>query len=70
MPGETFRFKGLDIWAYWGGNHTIYVAERHVLDEQVVRHEMLHELIGHPGHPKDLFITKCNLCVGQRCGDG
>jgi hypothetical protein len=68
MPGETFLIRGQHSWGYWY-DHTIWVSEHHVMDEQVVRHEMLHELIGHPGHPKDLFITKCNLCVGQRCGD-
>lgn len=71
MPGETFGIAGQQVWGYWSrSSNTVYLASHHLLDEQVVRHEMLHSLIGHPGHPKDLFITKCNVCQWQRCGDG
>jgi hypothetical protein len=31
------------------------------MDEMVVRHEMLHELIGKPGHPNPPFGQGCPL---------
>jgi hypothetical protein len=34
-----------DIW-----NDNVYLDRRHAMDRGVVKHEMLHQLIGKPGH--------------------
>lgn len=53
-----------DIWfaAYWNQpDNSITFLQRYVHDERTIKHEMLHSLIGHSGHPDSLFITKCNV---------
>ncbi len=39
----------------------IVLAGNFANDELVVRHEMLHALIGKDGHPASLFISACHL---------
>jgi hypothetical protein len=45
----------------WNDDHSIFVASAWVDNELVVRHEMLHDLIGHPGHPDPPFGSPCPL---------
>lgn len=35
----------------WEPSHRIYLAQAWILSELVVRHEMLHALLGRAGHP-------------------
>lgn len=59
-PGGTFLAPGgVEVYGFWTENHHIFIAETLKLNPSIVRHEMLHDLIGHPGHPSDLFIVKC-----------
>lgn len=45
----------------WEPPDRIYVASDFVDHEMVVRHEMLHALIGEPGHPDPPFRRGCAL---------
>jgi hypothetical protein len=49
------------IWAYQDGQSTITIAGEYVQHELVVRHEMLHELLGREGHPDEYFVARCGL---------
>ena len=44
----------------WSDHH-IFLASEWSMDEMVVRHEMLHDLIGRPGHPTPPFGRGCPL---------
>jgi len=41
----------------------IVLADSHALDGPLVRHEMLHALLGVGGHPRDAFLVACNDIV-------
>jgi hypothetical protein len=45
----------------WNDNHHIYIASAYQRNELVVRHEMLHDLLGRPGHPNPPFGQGCPL---------
>jgi len=45
----------IGLWVY---RHDVYLADGY-MDESTVRHEMLHDLIGHPGHGP--LFTTCGL---------
>ncbi len=55
VPGNEFECPSGICVARWTDAHEIYVAEAFVLDELVLRHEMLHDLIGQAGHPDPPF---------------
>jgi hypothetical protein len=65
VPGvatfETEAGPKVGLWVRRGGQHYIVVAGDYADHEMVVRHEMLHSLIGASGHPAGLFSDKCNL---------
>src|SRR6476661_4990844 len=44
------------------GNRVV-LADSHRLDGPLVRHEMLHALLGVGGHPRDAFLVACNDIV-------
>jgi len=46
---------------HWRKDHHIFLAGDWATDEMVVRHEMLHDLIGLPGHPAPPFGKGCPL---------
>lgn len=51
---------GRAIPAYWSsGTNRIVVAGYSVFEGGAVRHEMLHSLIGKPGHPRQQFLANC-----------
>jgi hypothetical protein len=51
---------GRAIPAYWSsGTNRIVVAGYALFDAGAVRHEMLHSLIGKPGHPRQQFVENC-----------
>lgn len=61
VPGTEFDCpSGKCVGRWEPGNH-IYIAESHSQDEMVVRHEMLHALIGEAGHPDPPFGRGCGL---------
>ena len=54
---------GSDVQGYWWADkNRIVIAGREVLGGQLVRHEMLHALVG-AGHSHDYFIDKCGGVV-------
>jgi hypothetical protein len=55
VPGSEFACPSGMCVARWTDDHRIYVAEEFMRNEMVLRHEMLHDLIGHPGHPDPPF---------------
>ncbi|MBX6331057.1 MAG: hypothetical protein IRY91_04335, partial [Gemmatimonadaceae bacterium] len=65
IPGVSdFKVGGESYNGYWwlGGNR-IVLAGGSVDDGSLVRHEMLHAIIGHDGHPHAYFVTRCGGVV-------
>lgn len=48
---------------YWWDVHWILLAGEKVSDGAIVRHEMLHELIGRGDHPPEYFQQRCATLV-------
>jgi len=65
VPGvETFSTGSGEKVAQWileGSTNKIIVAGNYEGHEMVVSHEMLHALIGQPGHPPEYFGQRCHL---------
>lgn len=65
VPGaSTFRVDGADrvgMWQRTSGRSQIVIAGAYQHHEMVVRHEILHHLIGQAGHPAELFEERCPL---------
>lgn len=65
IPGvSSFRTgegPAVGLWKKGRGSGTIVLAGNFADRELVVRHEMLHSLIGRSGHPAELFIERCHL---------
>jgi hypothetical protein len=61
VEGEGFECPSGRCVGRWNANHHIYIASAYVTHELVVRHEMLHDLLGRPGHPDPPFGNGCPL---------
>ena len=61
IEGHSFPCSSGECAGHWRSDHHIYLAGDWVMDEMVVRHEMLHDLIGRPGHPAPPFGEGCPL---------
>lgn len=65
VPGvSTFQTESGEKVGFWtkSPNGTrIIVAGQYRDNELVVRHEILHELLGREGHPEMYFRDRCNL---------
>jgi hypothetical protein len=61
VPGNAFNCPTGQCVGRWESNHKIYLSSSWQHDEMVVRHEMLHELIGRAGHPDPPFGAECPL---------
>lgn len=65
IPGvSSFRTDdgpAVGMWKKGRRTGTIILAGNFVDRELVVRHEMLHSLIGRSGHPSGFFIERCHL---------
>jgi hypothetical protein len=71
VPGYQFDCPTGECVGRWESEgHRIYLAEDWVENEMVVRHEMLHDLIGHPGHPNPPFGNPCPLTWQTWTGTG
>lgn len=55
VPGSEFACPSGMCVARWTDDHSIFIAEAFIENEMVVRHEMLHDLIGQAGHPDPPF---------------
>ena len=61
IQGHSFPCSSGECAGHWRTNHHIFLASEWVMDEMVVRHEMLHDLLGRPGHPDPPFGDGCPL---------
>lgn len=61
VPGPSFTCPSGECVAHWRGNHSVFIAQPFVESEMVIRHEMLHDIIGRPGHPDPPFVRGCGL---------
>jgi hypothetical protein len=61
IEGYSFPCSSGDCAGHWRTNHHVFLASEWVMDEMVVRHEMLHDLLGKPGHPDPPFGIGCPL---------
>jgi hypothetical protein len=61
IEGFSFPCSSGQCAGHWSSNHHIFLAGDWQMNEMVVRHEMLHELIGRPGHPDPPFGVGCPL---------
>jgi hypothetical protein len=72
QPGvETLQIPGDHDGQYggywWSIGNRILLTEKAVTDGWLVRHEMLHALIGRAGHPRGEFVDQCGgivTCTG------
>lgn len=65
IPGDHDKQYGGYWWAI--GNRVL-LTEKAVTDGWLVRHEMLHVLIGRAGHPRGDFVDRCGgivTCTGE-----
>jgi hypothetical protein len=61
VAGDSFDCPGGRCVGRWNTDHRIFIASAYLHSELVVRHEILHDLIGHPGHPDPPFGSPCPL---------
>lgn len=60
IPADLFVLDGKSVSAYWSAGSNQIVLSSGVLDDgQVVRHEMLHALLGEKGHSREDFLQNC-----------
>lgn len=61
VPGRTsFVYASAQYDGYWwNGVHWILLAGDKVANPLIVRHEMLHELLGRGDHPAEYFQRRC-----------
>jgi hypothetical protein len=69
VPGQGFKCASGTCAGHWEPDHHIYVAQDWTMNEMVVRHEMLHDLLGRPGHPDPPFGDPCPLTWATWHGD-
>ena len=65
VPGvetfETDQGPKVGMWTLHGTTDRIVIAGVYQNTEMVVRHELLHHLLGQAGHPAEYFVTRCHL---------
>jgi hypothetical protein len=61
VPGHGFTCSSGQCAGHWESDHRIFIASDWTRNEMVVRHEMLHDLLGRPGHPSPPFGQGCPL---------
>ncbi len=61
IEGPSFPCSSGQCAGHWRTDHHIFLAGDWAMDEMVVRHEMLHDMIGRPGHPTPPFGRGCPL---------
>jgi hypothetical protein len=61
IDGHSFSCSSGECAGHWRTNHHIFLAGDWVMDEMVVRHEMLHDILDRTGHPDPPFGDGCPL---------
>ena len=69
VAGHSFPCASGKCAGHWEPGHEIYIAQDWTTNEMVVRHEMLHDLIGRAGHPDPPFGSPCPLTWSTWQGD-
>ena len=71
VPGSSYRCPAYEGWCdgWWRAPHVIYMAHQLLADRRVAEHEMLHDLLGRPGHPDPPFGNPCPLTWATWQGD-
>lgn len=69
VPGHSFRCSSGRCAGHWEPDHEVFLAEEWVMNEMVVRHEMLHDLLDRSGHPDPPFGDPCPLTWATWQGD-
>ena len=69
VAGASFPCASGKCAGHWEPGHEIYIAETWTMNEMVVRHEMLHDLLGRAGHPDPPFGNPCPLTWATWVGD-
>lgn len=49
--------EDLHAWGLWESRHKITIHTAHVREAWVVKHEIIHDLLGRGGHPEPVFST-------------
>jgi hypothetical protein len=61
---RSFVYRGTAWDGYWWGEiHRIVLASAYTEDSSIVRHEMLHDLLGRGDHPAEYFQRRCAQVV-------
>jgi hypothetical protein len=65
VPGRTSFMYGTGQYDgyWWNGVHWILLAGDKVDNAAIVRHEMLHDLLGRGDHPAEYFQRRCATVV-------
>ena len=69
---DTFQSEVGEVVGLWTRSKSgseITIAGLYANSELVVRHEMLHDLLGRQGHPTYYFVEKCGLTWASWQGD-
>lgn len=61
IEGYSFPCSSGQCAGHWRTDHQIFLAGEWVMDEMVVRHEMLHDILDRSGHPDPPFGDGCPL---------
>lgn len=62
VTGTTFPCPGGPCVGRWQSPHNVYIADGWVNNASLVKHEMLHDLLGTGDHPPALFgVAGCNV---------
>jgi hypothetical protein len=69
VPGYSFPCASGSCAGHWEPGHRIYLASDWTMNEMVVRHEMLHDLLERGGHPDPPFGEPCPLTWETWQGD-
>ena len=70
VPNSDFFWYGGETYdGYWFRyHHQIILASASIPDSNVVRHEMLHDLLDDGNHPAEFFQKRCGGVVAQKLG--
>lgn len=69
VAGHSFPCASGRCAGHWEPGHEVFIAEQWLMNEMVVRHEMLHDLLERAGHPDPPFGSPCPLTWATWQGD-
>ncbi len=67
LKGDEFPCPNGPCVGRWNSPHDVYIAETWVHNASLVKHEMLHDILGTGEHPPTVFGTSgCNVAWATR----